>query len=316
MYVKAQKILQTQLLEKQNHLQNLIQDQKTQLVRIQEQIILNAQAHFSLHEVDELESTKQLQQRVYELELERKEHEARQKDLRKLFLEKLSGLSDCKNSADVQCTKISNSHAQYSGSMRLQSYKYAANTASSSGQENASSNYPDLGIAQKTPEESSCGSREFVNKRSEVNRQAISSHGFDDDLFSGVLAGDRGQSSSKFYTQESQSRNPQYTFSSSQSKSNDFSFSDRHKSTRTASSANQAKDYFSKFSTSELETFLSCSSFPSSTAAQPDATDELDKEEKTTPSSYDSLLLQQKRLLEMQEVRDINNVRAPEPCNL
>ncbi|XP_028397627.1 putative uncharacterized protein DDB_G0271606 [Dendronephthya gigantea] len=66
-------------------------------------------------------------------------------------------------------------------------------------------------------------------------------------------------------------------------------------------SSNQAKDYFSKFTSNEMETFLSSSSVPLTQSDKNTPDDNVEKEETESPSTYDSLLLQQKRLLELQE---------------
>ncbi|XP_028397626.1 neuronal PAS domain-containing protein 2-like [Dendronephthya gigantea] len=87
-YTQAQRILHNQLLEKQDHLHDTILKQKEQLARIQEQIILNAQAQFSLHEIGGLESTKEFQQQINNLEVEREQHKVRQKELKTVFLTK------------------------------------------------------------------------------------------------------------------------------------------------------------------------------------------------------------------------------------
>ncbi len=331
-YVNAQRILQNQLLEKQNHLQNAIQNQKAQLTRIQEQIILNAQVQFSLHDIGDLESTKQLQQQVYNLEFERKQHETRQRELRSVFLQKLNALPAHKNDGDVQTSGMSGSPIAYSQNVKFQSFQHSANTANSSGTSQDllqnSNNYSGLNsstsseafldvsqnISPKTRVESPSGSCEFVSKRSPQDaRQTCSSQGFEENLFGGVRGtSPRRQSPGHYYTHVVEPVNPHHETSSvpSQLKNNDMPFSDRQNSTvntreSVGSSSNQAKDYFSKFSTSELETFLSSSTFPSSTSTRSDTSDDVGKEV-TTTSTYDSLLLQQKRLLEMQEVGKIN----------
>ncbi|CAB3998685.1 Hypothetical predicted protein [Paramuricea clavata] len=315
-YVKAQRMIQNQLFEKQNHLQNVIQDQKALLSRIQEQIIHNAQS--SVHEIGDLESTKQFQQQVYDLEVERKRQETRQQELRSVFQEKLNSLPAHKSDGEVHNSGMSSSHMAYSHNVRLRPFQHVANTAHSSGAsqdlENNNS-YPGLNandspnIPQKARGECPSGSYEFVNGRSPQRvRQTSTSQGFEEDLFSGVLTSDRGQSSGNYYTLLVQSIDPHSSTSSipSQPKSNDVSFNERQGSTVNTregcgSSSNQVKDYFSKFSASELETFLSSSSVSSSTSSENDASDNVVKQEITAPSTYDSLLLQQKRLLEMQE---------------
>ena len=291
-------MIQNQLFEKQKHLQNDIQDQKALLSRIQEQIIHNAQS--SVHEIGDLESTKQFQQQVYDLDVERKRQETRQQELISVFQQKLNSLPAHKSDGEVHNSGMSSSHIAYSHNVILRPFQHVANTAHSSGAsqdlEN-NNNYPGLNvndspnIPQKPRGECPSGSYEFVNRRSPQSAQQTStSQGFEEDLFSGVLTSDRGQSSGNYYTLYTQSIDP-------------------HSST--SSTSNQVKDYFSKFSASELETFLSTSSVSSSTSSENDASENVVnnvKQEITTPSTYDSLLLQQKRLLEMQEVGKINSI--------
>ena len=326
-HLRAQIILQNQLLEKQNHLQNVILEQKAQLSRIQEQIILNAQAQFSLHEVGSLESTKALQQQVYDLEIERKQHETRQKALRSVFLQKLNGLTARNNDGEVQ----NSSPIAYSQNV----FQHSTNTANSSNNfENSGSNpgfAPTSKVCAnasrndlKTRVESPGGSGEFADKHfPQGARQTNLRRGLEEDLFSGVLAPETRQSSDQCYTHTPQTPPPPPVsphFKTStfplQPTNNDTTFSGRQNSSSctlqtgecASSSNNPGNDYFSKFTASELETFLSSSSIPSSssfrssTSTQSGTPDDGAKEEEKAPSTYDSLLLQQKRLLEMQEV--------------
>lgn len=304
MYAKAQKILHSQLLEKQNHLQTVIQYQKAQLNRIQEQIILNAQAQFSLHDVGNLESTKELQQQVYDLETERRQHETRQKELRSMFEQKFNGLPSYRNEGEVHSSVTS----QQVSSPRI-------GTSHSIGN---NENYPERNpstlcetninvsrsIAQK-PRSGGLlsGSYEFANQNA---LPRSSSQGFREDSFDNVQTSENGKSYS-LYTPVLQSYK---TFPVSSQKNNDLSFSEHQNipsNTRGSCaglSSNQTKDYFSKFSSNELEVFLSSScSFPSAASTSSDRTsDDVSKDEVAAPSTYDSLLRQQKRLLEMQEV--------------
>ena len=321
-HLKAQIILQNQLLDKQNQLQDVIQKQKAQLSRIQEQIILNAQAQLSLHEVGDLESTKAFQQQVYDLEIERKQHETRQKALKSVFLRKLNGLTAHNNDGEVQTS----SPITYPQNV----LQHLANTSNSSDIfENSNTN---SGFSSSTSEasaalnslktrvESPGGSYEFVNKRSPQGApQTNLGQELGEDLFSGVLTPDTRQSSDQCYTHTGPLINPPYKTSTLplKLKNNDTAFSGSQNSilqTRecAGSSTSSGNDYFSKFSASELETFLSSSSFPPSTSTQSDTPGDSAKEEETAPSTYDSLLLQQKRLLEIQEEQRRELVRRQE----
>ena len=164
--------------------------------------------------------------------------------------------------------------------------------------------------------ESPSGSYEFLNKRSPQGaRQTNLGQELGEDLFSGVLTPDTRQSSDQYYTHTAPPINSHYRTSTLplKLKNNDTAFTGSQNSTLqtrecAGSSSSSRNDYFSKFSASELETFLSSSSFPPSTSTHSDTPDDSAKQEETAPSTYDSLLLQQKRLLEIQEV-GTNNFR-------
>lgn len=334
-YVQARIILQNQLLEKQNHLQKVIQNQKAQLIRIQEQIILNAQAQFSINDIGDLESTKQLQQHVYDLEGELKRQETRQKDLKAIFVQKVGrGLAHEDDremhSGGISCSNLDGVRFSCAG----------VSSVTSQVPDQSDNSYP--GLSERTVNvsvnippkvhEIQCGSADIANKSKlspEDNPQTGLNQEFaeDEDLFSGVLPHDKGKlplSAHYSPVMTPQSIIPHYKISSnivlSQPNNDELSLNQHRRnslvnaSTREnfGSSSNQTKDYFSKFTASELETFLSSSSFPStgtsSTSNDSSSSDDnVGKEEITSPSTYDSLLLQQKRLLEMQEVRKIRN---------
>ena len=334
-YVKAQRILQDQLLEKQNHLQNIIQNQKAQLSRIQEQIILNAQAQFSLHEISDLECTRQLQQQAYDLEMERNRQEARQGDLKSVFLQKFNGPSDHRNEVEMNPSAMSSTSVV---NPRLQLLQHDSNVPQSPGASqgvekcntntyfavNYSSSEANVSrnISQKTSMESPSGSCEFVKKSrrspQDARQTSLSREFSEEETFNDVLPPDSGHTSipGHYYTPAQVLTQPNNVVSFDES--NPVTNTTVNTKTRktSSSSSSQAKDYFSKFSARELETFLSTPSFQPTTGTSTstrstDATSEDDgeKEETTSPAStYDSLLLQQKRLLEMQEVRSSVNI--------
>ena len=298
-YAKAQRILQNQLLEKQSQLQGLIQKQKQQLASIQQQIIVNAQAQVSLQEIEDLEHTKQLEQQVYDLEAERKEHETRQAELNALFQQRVSGVPahinnvPASDNANVTVSSgvpqnINNSNPN-SGLHYLISSEINLNLS--------------MGIPSKTRVKSPEGSCEFVNRNPpQVTRQANSNQVLKE---YGLLGHGKEQPSSHMLSMQPSIQHHKTSPVSTQVNNSHLTLDEHEKSIidtreQSGSSGNQAKDYFSKFSTSELETFLS-SSLPTSSAPD-DMSADVGKGEIVAPSTYDSLLLQQKRLLEMQEV--------------
>ena len=279
-YAKAQRILHSQLLDKQKQLQAVILCQKAQLTRIQEQIILNAQAQFSLQDVGNLESTKQLQQQVYDLETERKQHEARQKELRSMFQQKLNRLPAYKNNE----RHISSPESDTAHDIKNKE-NYLARNSSTLPETN-------INVPRNTAQKSRFESRESCSQDQHAQPPSSSS------LF-GENSGDQTYAKGKCYGHCTSTSSV-----SSQQKNNNLSFSERRTIPANTSggcavlSGNQANDYFSKFSSNELEVFLSSTASSSSDHRS----DDVGKDEVTEPSTYDSLLRQQKRLLEMQEV--------------
>ena len=303
-HAKAQKILHSQLLEKQNHLQTVIQYQKVQLTRIQEQIILNAQAQFSLHDVGNLESTKELQQQVYDLETERRQHETRQRELRSMFQQKLDGLPAYKNDGEIHSSVT----IQQVSSPGIGIFHNIGNKENYPERNSPTLSEANINVSRSTAQKSRReglvnGSYEFANQDA---LPTSSSQGFGEDSFDNDQTCVKGKSYGH-YTPVLQSYK---TSPVSSQKNNDLSFSEHPNipSNTTGGcaglSGNQTKDYFSKFSSNELEVFLSSScSFPSTASTSSDCTsDDVGKDDVTAPSTYDSLLRQQKRLLEMQEV--------------
>ena len=274
--------------------------QKAQLTNIQEQIILNAQAQFSLHEIGGLESTKEFQQQVNDLEVERKQHKARQKELKTVFLQKLDVLSSHRHDEQVYSSKITNLQRERSSPSR----KVANVSADSGNGSKTVTPFDATGtVSLNIPQKLLSKSPGDENKR----------EGFEGDIFGDVLQPFRGQSSGHCYTPVVRSMNPHNktspSFVPSQTRTNELSINEDTSLNRGESSkpsSNQAKDYFSKFSSSELETFLSTSSFPLAQSDKNAPDDNAHKEETESPSTLDSLLLQQKRLLELQEVGTIS----------
>lgn len=288
MYAKAQRILHSQLLDKQKQLQTVIQCQKAQLTRIQEQIILNAQAQFSLQDVGNLESTKQLQQQVYDLETERKQHETRQKELRSMFQQKLNRLPAYKNNERLHSVMtfqhISSPESDTAHDIKNKE-NYLARNSSTLSEANIS-------VPRNTAQKSRFESSESCSQEQHAQPPSSSS------LF-GENSGDETYAKGKCYGHCASTSSV-----SSQQKNNNLSFSERRTIPANTSggcavlSGNQAKDYFSKFSSNELEVFLSSTA----SSSNDHRSDDVGKDEVTEPSTYDSLLRQQKRLLEMQEV--------------
>lgn len=365
----AQKILQEQLVEKQNYLQTVIQNQKKQLTQIQRQICLNAQAQFSLHEVKDLEMSKQLQRQAQILELERKQQEARQRELKSLVVQKINPTtahtSDTKIIQDYcQSSDLSLSRASYSNiATSGQDQRTSLSTPSSISDgfvgrhECVTYNTQPITPAEyvttrsivsytKTAESSASGATgvDYVpttcDQRvcSSLSREGIQPSTSSQNVLPKTLVDDTSKQLSfkqlnsasvnstitgtithtvdslTQRTSVSTSGSKDYFSKFSSEKLETFLCTSSLPPTTTSSSAQQThvttsgtKDYFSKFSSSELETFLSTTSLPpttpSSSSGESSSNGGTEKGEQSAPSSYDTLLLQQKQLLEMQEVR-------------
>ncbi|XP_046854499.1 uncharacterized protein LOC124447569 [Xenia sp. Carnegie-2017] len=292
-YIKAQKILQSQLLDKQNHLQQIIVNQKAQLNRIQEQIIVNAQAQFSLHDIGDLESSKQLQQRIHSLETERQKHEEKHKELQILFQQKFQEVSPLDQYDTNEALEDTSKHIPASDVDLSRTSRDVQKCDNFLVQ-----TFPNASTAPKT----------FEYKRYPSQQSSSSAQDIEDDLFSGVVATEKAkQHFTHFYSPIMQTFNSSYKIAASQETMNHTKVIDSQ-NIGTFSTVNptnnHGKDYFSQFSTSELESFLSSSTYPAKSLAQNADRSEsnaVNEKSSTTPSTYDSLLLQQKRLLEMQE---------------
>lgn len=294
-------------MQKQNHLQSVMQNQKKQLFQIQQKI--------SLHKVNEFETSKQLQRQVQILEQEsRKQHEERQKELKSSVIQKGTKV----NTSETTATQDVSQCSQYSG---------------------IGPNSQDPRILATEPHSITCDEQITPQKyasthwqqRPELSHVLVSSSETVESFqtVSTAVDLDTPVRTQQMYTvptprdaiRSSPSSEQLLQTSPADNAPKQPSFKDLSPTTissmptmttavntSTRATTSESEDYFSKFSPSELETFLSISSLPSATSlgsgecSTIENTEKSEKSEESTHSNYDSLLQQQKLLLQMQEV--------------